>query len=280
MNTKSPRSQRSRKPSFYSMLSYSVWELFSPESNRTLLNYKELKLLNVNQLKLLDVSQLKLLNLSIIAMFIQYVGALSVIVLILGSVAFRVLWDTSYYSSVLSFSRLENKLALEKSKYQFEDKNLAYSNAQNTEIVVGGPSVLGSKTSVAEEIIGAKFIDKSMSKKEIKNNARVSSPTVMSQNACSFSVGKTLYSSGSEVVLEEISKPRQKMCIRTSADISSVSASMVVGNSLGEQTLSMEDGCFTTNVTKNGKAVVNVILKDKENESNVSSCGLLVSASF
>lgn len=288
MNTKSPRPHRNKKakPSFYSMLSYSFWELFSPESDRALLNYKELYLLDLDQLKLIDINQLKLLNLSILAMFVQYVGALSVIVLILGSVAFRVLWDTSYYSSVLSFSRLENRLALEKSRYSFEVHSLAYeTNArdQEAEIIMGSPSVLGARTSVAEEVIGSNFMQKSINSiKKIstdKEEKQVMIP-VTSQNACSFSFGKTLYSSGTEVVLDKSSKSDQKMCIRTSADISNASARVKFGGDSNEQSLSMEDGCFTPALKKNGQAVVNVTLIDKSDESNVSSCGLLVSASF
>lgn len=70
-----------QKVSFLEILISVFFELFSPSSNRALLNYSSLKLINTNELKLIDGKQLKLLDFAMLGFFIQYLGGMAITIL-------------------------------------------------------------------------------------------------------------------------------------------------------------------------------------------------------
>lgn len=289
MNTKRPAKIRDR--SFYQMIEYSLWELFAPSSKKSLLNYKELDLVDWKQLKLINPKDFQLLNFSVIASFVEYVGVLSTIVMILGSVAFRITWDAHYYSQKLSFSRLDNAFALEKSKHNFETtpitKTFAYDTSalllDSVDVDERNENVLGIGTSIATELLGDKIPDgisklpvPTDSKKTSSIDRSVNNLTLL-ENSCSFSIDGTLYSSGSSVVLD---KPRQKMCVRTSVSNVRATARIIADDSSSEKNLTVSSGCFVTNFDEEKDSIVDVVLTEKNAKSSLGSCNLLVSAGY
>ncbi len=282
MNTKRPAKIRDR--SFYQMIEYSCWELFSPRSKKSLLNYKDLDLIDWKQLKLINPKDFQLLNFSVIASFVEYVGVLSTIVIILGSVAFRITWDSHYYSQKLSFSRLNNAFALEKSKHNFETTPVAKTFAYDTstllldsvDVAERSEAVLGIGTSIATEVLGDKMPEVvSVPAQPVSDEDQTAKEQTFLENSCSFSVDGTLYSSGSSVVLD---KPRQKMCVRTSVSNVSAVARVIAADATTEKDLNVSSGCFVTNFDEEKDSIVDVILTKKNTESNLGSCNLLVSA--
>jgi len=70
-----------QKVSFLEILISVFYELFSPSSNRTLLNYSSLRLIDINELKLVDGKQLRLLDFAMLGFFIQYLGGMAITIL-------------------------------------------------------------------------------------------------------------------------------------------------------------------------------------------------------
>ncbi len=286
MNTKRPAKIRDR--SFYQMIEYSLWELFAPSSKKSLLNYKELDLVDWKQLKLINPKDFQLLNFSAIASFVEYVGVLSTIVMILGSVAFRITWDAHYYNQKLSFSRLDNIFALEKSKHNFEiataTKIFAYdASTLLLDTEERNEAVLGIGTSIATEVLKDKMLEvvsvstQPVDDEDLNVDDQTAKEQTFLENSCSFSVDGTLYSSGSSVVLD---KPRQKMCVRTSVSNVSAVARVIAADASTEKNLNVSSGCFVTNFDEEKDSIVDVVLTEKNAESSLGSCNLLVSAGY
>ena len=89
-------SRKTTDYSFDQIFNNSMYELFHPRSNSKLIDYSQLvNLVDWKQLKLIDHRQLNLVNLSVLSLFLQYVGAVVFVFMMVFALPIRIYLDSA-----------------------------------------------------------------------------------------------------------------------------------------------------------------------------------------
>lgn len=264
--------------SYLKILDDVVFELFSPSSQKSLINYNDLKLLNMDELrfirtkdlKLIDSRQLNLLHIPTLAIFFQYIGALSMLLLAL-SVSSLFLIAGSGDASANNLNRAEvGVVATQVEPREVVDFELSMVTVDETLFtpeVIEIPSVEVTPTFATliesqPEVLGVQDV--------VVEEALVSE----SVNSCSFTIETSLdsktakYSDGSRFLLSR--QNASNICVDYSGVTSTANWLMDVFG--GAQTLSQSSNCISSYEISNASNL-SVNLVDSSG-SVVAGCAL------
>jgi len=111
--------------SFDQIFNNSMYELFHPKSNAKLIDYAQLNLVDWNQLKLIDHRQLNLVNLSVLSLFLQYIGAVVFVFLMVFALPIRIYLDSALTMKYQTESYLYTQTLIDQQNKRNKMQNLA-----------------------------------------------------------------------------------------------------------------------------------------------------------